>query len=496
MQPADPTTMASAQSPAAAAGELVDLVLGEDVVSALRAAFLAGGDMTSVAPLLFGPALGARTREVFGDACGEGRADIAGLLFDGADVIDDVAAMHGFAAACAGGHASVAGIFADAAPPGGVAQAFMCACGAGQAGIADELAGRIASASAPDRQAAFEAACDAGLAGPAATLLRDCAGLDTNAASDHEDDGDHTLLTAAADRGDAAVLSLLLGGGADANRTNEDNERTALIIACRKGRLECVRLLLAAAGIELNTADDNGWSSLHHAAVTGHPACLAALLAADGIETGHHDVYHDRTALNLAFYHADAGGCARQLAALEGADLNNPDGWSAEWTVLHHACYRRDAALAKVLLVAGGCRFALSRLGKKPLELCADAPGEVPHPYNHGNDPGNYHDLRNPAAHAKELRAVFLSGVDYWQRKHHHGHAWLTKEAVKALLLVRQRLDARADPARGASPAQGGRVLRSRARARARPPPLPHLPEELWLFAFGFLRSADFVPAH
>ena len=52
------------------------------------------------------------------------------------------------------------------------------------------------------------------------------------------------------------------------------------------------------------------------------------------------------------------------------------------------------------------------------------------------------------------------------------------KEAVQTLLLVRQRLDARA--LLDAAPAAAGS--------------LPHLPVEIWLAALGFLRSADFMP--
>ena len=49
------------------------------------------------------------------------------------------------------------------------------------------------------------------------------------------------------------------------------------------------------------------------------------------------------------------------------------------------------------------------------------------------------------------------------------------REAARTLMLVRQRLDATAALAGGA---------------------LPHLPEEIWLAALGFLRSADFMPRH
>ena len=86
---------------------------------------------------------------------------------------------------------------------------------------------------------------------------------------------------------------------------------------------------------------------------------------------------------------------------------------------------------------------------------------------------------------------VFASGVDYWQRRRHRGHAWALREAVTALLLARQRLGARAAAKALAPP---GRVLRSRSGSAARARALPHLPEEIWLAVCAFLRSADFMP--
>ena len=73
------------------------------------------------------------------------------------------------------------------------------------------------------------------------------------------------------------------------------------------------------------------------------------------------------------------------------------------------------------------------------------------------------------------MRAVFLSGVDYWQHRRHGGHSWEMRQVVLALMLTRQRLDNAAPP----TPAAGALV---------------HLPEEIWLLMLGFLRSADYPP--
>ena len=112
--------------------------------------------------------------------------------------------------------------------------------------------------------------------------------------------------------------------------------------------------------------------------------------------------------------------------------------------------------MASLLLVAGGCRFALedapAETRRTPLELAKDA------------------------KEGRAVRAVFLSGVDYWQRRRHGGHSWAMRQVVLAVMLARQRLDAAPPPILGG----GG--------ARA----LVHLPEEIWLLMCGFLRSADF----
>ena len=82
---------------------------------------------------------------------------------------------------------------------------------------------------------------------------------------------------------------------------------------------------------------------------------------------------------------------------------------------------------------------------------------------------------------AKGFKAVldlFASGVDYWQRRRHGGHSWAMKEAVLALMLTRQRLDNAPAP-----------ELLDHAAAESH-----RLPEEMWLRACSFLRSADFEP--
>ena len=146
---------------------------------------------------------------------------------------------------------------------------------------------------------------------------------------------------------------------------------------------------------------------------------------------------------------------ARALASAKGIGLDYRHQRHGR-PALHEVGGAKHAALAKHLLVAGGCRFALTTQG----HACA---------HRAGGD-----TALALAAGDKAVAKVFAAGVDYWQRKLHGGHGWVTKEAARALLLIHQRLDAHAP----AGPAGN----------------LPHLPEEIWVAALGFLRSADYMP--
>ena len=56
-------------------------------------------------------------------------------------------------------------------------------------------------------------------------------------------------------------------------------------------------------------------------------------------------------------------GCARALASARGVDINCRDRRSGR-TALHAICALKHAVLAEHLLVAGGCRFALTTAGR------------------------------------------------------------------------------------------------------------------------------------
>ena len=92
------------------------------------------------------------------------------------------------------------------------------------------------------------------------------------------------------------------------------------------------------------------------------------------------------------------------------------------------------------------------------------------------------------AKQCKAILALFASGVDYWQRPRHREHSWAMKEVVLALMLTRQRLDNAPVPE-----AQDRAAADPRGLPRPLRTPLPRLPEEMWLRACSFLRSADFA---
>ena len=117
------------------------------------------------------------------------------------------------------------------------------------------------------------------------------------------------------------------------------------------------------------------------------------------------------------------------------------------WTPLHKACNQEgNPAVAALVLVGGGCRFAKTTQCRTPLELTT----------------------------SKAIRELFRLGIDHWQHRHHAQHAM--NEVARTLLLVDQRLDANAA-----------------LLAPHMPAALPHLAKEIWLVALGFLRSADFM---
>lgn len=291
-------------------------------------------------------------------------------------------------------------------------------------------------------QAAFEEACASGEAGFAGfCLVHGCVDADT-----YTGGGSDTVLTAAARRGDVALVRVLAAAGkkVNVNCPTRASGSSALAVASGEGHAEVVRALLAVDGVDVNHTTTHGWTALMLACDNGHAEVVRALLAVAGI-----DVNHVTPGGSSALKRAAANwhvGCVRALVGAKGIDLNLASEIDGH-TALHLACVHRYLCTARVetvelLLTAGGCRFRRTHAGNTPLDMEA---GDV------------------------RVVEVFASGVDYWQRLRHWGHGWGMKEAVLTVLLGRQRV----------AGLDAGVCL----------------PEELWLMALTYLRSADFMPA-
>ena len=491
-----------------AAADILNRVFGEEVLASLRDGFLKG-DLTGVVPLLAAastkPYLRQAAQLAFAAVCGTGDADAVALLLEfdgvaGGAVVDpeyvrptdDDAEEYGYELNDEGNE-----------------QGDTVLTRAARRGRSDLVRVLVASGKAdPNRPGP-----NGGLPLVLAIRSKDTAcveallssdGIDANApvnpsysGDDLEDlDGDTILVRAARVGNVGAVRALVESGKADVNRAAPNGERplvqavrsnhaacmevllaadgidanqqsgygrTAFVIAACAGNTAFVQRLLDIAGVAVNHADEGGSTALALAACSGNAECVRALIRANGIDvtTGPE---HTGSPLLCTIRYRRGGweACARALASAKGIDLSYRHQRSGR-TALHEVCALKHAALVDHLLIAGGCRFALTAAGRD-------------HQYNVTKAGDAALAL---AAGDKAVAKVFASGVDYWRRRLHVWHGWAMKEAVRTLLLVRQRLDTHAL----AAPAPAAAAIA-----------LPHLPEEIWLSALGFLRSADFMP--
>ena len=498
-QPAQPATARRKQ---AAAATVLGRVFGEEVLAALRDGFLKG-DLTGVVPLLAAatakPHLRQAAQAAFVGACSVGEADAAALLL-GCDGIDGNAAVNpGYVRP---GHMD----FEFAVNDEGDADGDTVLTRAARNACSDVVRVLVASGKVDPNRAGPNGGLPLVLAirskdTACVKVLLSADGIDANAAvnpnydlGDDEDEveGDTVLVRAAREGNAGAVRALVGSSKADVNRaapngtlalvqaifaknaacaealldadgidTNQVDATgwTALMAAANVGNAAFVQRLLGTAGVAVNRANGIGFTALTLAAHTGHDGCMRALLRSDGVDVGR----GRPLLLTIKMRRGGWEACARALASAKGIGLNHRAHGSGR-TALHEVCAAKHAALAEHLLIAGGCRFSLTATG---------------HDRNYAYTKAGDTALAL-AAGDKAVAKVFASGVDYWQRRHHGRHGWAMKDAVHTLLLVRQRLNAHALAAPG--PAQWAAGT------------LPHLPEEIWLAALGFLRSADFMP--
>jgi ankyrin repeat protein len=95
----------------------------------------------------------------------------------------------------------------------------------------------------------------------------------------------YTGLMAAAQRGRADIVKLLLDRKADPNAAGRDGG-TALMLAAENNQPEIVKLLLAR-GADPNRQDNNGWTALLKAAYQGNAKCIEILASRTKMELDH-----------------------------------------------------------------------------------------------------------------------------------------------------------------------------------------------------------------
>ena len=345
-----------------------------------------------------------------------------------------------------------------------------------------------------------------------------------NVTTDREDDKSAEKLE--------CVKALLAAEGIDVNlastagRTGESTGWAPVHFAADTGDVDCMRALLAAPGIDVNRPGTLGSERLDevyfgdqhtdgndYTAIQGKTALDVASIkcheimrdycrfAGPGSDGTRQATKRGRYIFSAAAYHLHNSesrprtyngfrAVVRALAVAKDVHINHRSGITSGYprsTALHWCCRSQDPELAADLLLAGSCRFARDYQGFTPLDRAlykgpdAAAKKRLPplgaprHSEGHCKCKSHAKTLKKAR---KKLKAVFLSGIDYWQLRHHSRHAWAMKEVVTTLLLIDQRLDAVAEQLAPGTPAT-----------------LPYLPKDLWLATLGFVRSADFGPA-
>ncbi|MDF9428284.1 ankyrin repeat domain-containing protein [Cupriavidus gilardii] len=190
-------------------------------------------------------------------------------------------------------------------------------------------------------------------------------------------------LQAAAAKGDAATVALLLKQGANVE-SRDDSGATPLLIATRHNHIEAARLLIDAGadvnardriqdsaylyagarghneilkmtlthGADLKSTNRYGGTALIPAAERGHVETVRILIAA-GVDVNHINKLH-WTALLEAIILGDGGPRYTEIVRLlinAKADVNIPDGKGV--TALQHARQRGYREIEKILVKAG-----------------------------------------------------------------------------------------------------------------------------------------------
>jgi ankyrin repeat protein len=297
-----------------------------------------------------------------------------------------------------------------------------------------------------------------------------CAHVDIHAVGHGAEGLPVTPLGFAAQNGHLCCVRALLaadgiGVNCMAQDENGDTTMSALMAAAYTDQVPCLLALLDADGVNVNLQGDNGWTALTFACYSGSQSAAEALLAVEGIDASLADSDDGDTPLHYAAIN-DMFHTVQLL--LKRKEVNASAATTNGVTPLHDACWGNHPGMVRALLLGGGCRFKLTT---NTFYLRRGTAGD-----------GTPLGITTNA----NVRTVFASDIDYWQRKHHAHHSWAMKEVVLTLLLVAQRMGAHADTTQPLT-------LSSDAHppVQHQPRSLPLLPEEIWLELLGFLRSAD-----
>ena len=339
--------------------------------------------------------------------------------------------------------------------------------------------------------------------------------------------GGSNALIVAAQHGHVACVVALLDAGVDVNHARSTigqpantNGSTALCAAVQWGHAGCVRAILSATGVNGNVESvltvllpgTVSLSPLHRACRLGHVECVRAMVRAGPIIV---DINVRRARKAPVVHAAEHGhwGCVKALLRSDALVLN-PQRHDDALSVLHYAARGGEAELVALLLTRGSDRFCVATHGPESTwNGSCTTPLDASKRDQHGKDQPHIY---------KRVLPVFLSGVDYWQRKHHAGHSCAMQQVVLAVLQTRQRLDTSHSPGSTAAAAlehstppttvhtpwqqkcanvtttvtDTAMATTTAGSTSAWLPnnltQLPRLPEEMWLAVLTMLRSADF----